>query len=29
MDDFDRDFWMDAQTAVEYGICDGIADKLS
>lgn len=29
MDDFDRDFWMDAKTAVEYGICDGIADKLS
>jgi len=29
MADFDRDFWMDAQAAVEYGIADGIADKLS
>ena len=29
MADFDRDFWMDAQAAVEYGKADGIADKLS
>lgn len=28
MTDFDRDYWMSAQEAVEYGICDGIADKL-
>lgn len=28
MKDFDRDFWMSAQEAVAYGICDGIADKL-
>ncbi len=28
MKDFDRDFWMDAKEAVEYGIVDGILDKL-
>jgi ATP-dependent Clp protease protease subunit len=28
MKDFDRDFWMDAKEAVEYGIVDGIVDKL-
>jgi ATP-dependent Clp protease protease subunit len=28
MADFDRDYWMNAQEAVEFGICDGIADKL-
>ena len=28
MKDFDRDFWMSAQEAVAYGICDSIADKL-
>ncbi len=28
MKDFDRDHWMNAQQAVEYGIVDGIADKL-
>lgn len=28
MTDFDRDYWMNAQEAVAYGICDGIADKL-
>ena len=28
MKDFDRDYWMDAKEAVEYGIVDGIADKL-
>jgi ATP-dependent Clp protease protease subunit len=26
--DFDRDYWMDAPAAVEYGIVDGIMDKL-
>jgi ATP-dependent Clp protease protease subunit len=26
--DFDRDYWMDAKEAVEYGITDGIVDKL-
>ena len=26
--DFDRDYWMDAQEAVKYGIVDGILDKL-
>ena len=26
--DFDRDYWMDAKEAVEYGIVDGIVDKL-
>lgn len=28
MKDFDRDYWMDAQEAVEYGIVDGIMDKI-
>ena len=26
--DFDRDYWMDAKEAVEYGIVDAIVDKL-
>lgn len=26
--DFDRDYWMDAETAVAYGIVDGVIDKL-
>lgn len=26
--DFDRDYWMDAQGAVEYGIVDGILNTL-
>jgi len=26
--DFDRDYWMDAKEAVEYGIVDGVVDKL-
>lgn len=26
--DFDRDYWMDAKEALEYGIVDGIVDKL-
>ncbi len=28
MKDFDRDYWMDAKEAVEYGIADSIVDKL-
>ncbi len=28
MQDFDRDYWMNAQEAVEYGIVDGVLDKL-
>ncbi len=28
MKDFDRDYWMDAQEAVDYGIVDVILDKL-
>jgi ATP-dependent Clp protease protease subunit len=28
MKDFDRDYWMDAKEAVDYGIVDGILDKL-
>ncbi len=28
MKDFDRDYWMDAQEAVEYGIVDKIVDKI-
>jgi len=26
--DFDRDYWMDPQEAVEYGIVDKIITKL-
>ena len=26
MKDFNRDYWMDAQESVEYGIVDGIID---
>jgi ATP-dependent Clp protease protease subunit len=26
--DFDRDYWMDAKEAVEYGIADAVVDKL-
>jgi ATP-dependent Clp protease protease subunit len=26
--DFDRDYWMDAEEAVAYGIADGILNKL-
>ncbi|TAM97361.1 MAG: ATP-dependent Clp protease proteolytic subunit [Chitinophagaceae bacterium] len=29
MKDFDRDYWMDAKEAVEYGIVDKVIDKLS
>ncbi len=28
MKDFDRDYWMDAKEALEYGIIDGIISKL-
>ena len=28
MKDFDRDYWMDAKEAIDYGIVDGIVDKL-
>jgi ATP-dependent Clp protease protease subunit len=28
MKDFDRDYWMDAKQAIEYGIVDGIVDTL-
>ncbi len=28
MKDFDRDYWMDAKEAIEYGIVDGILEKL-
>jgi len=28
MKDFDRDYWMDAKEAMEYGIVDGIVDKF-
>lgn len=26
--DFDRDYWLDAKEAIDYGIVDGIVDKL-
>jgi ATP-dependent Clp protease protease subunit len=26
--DFDRDYWMDADMAIRYGIVDGIVDKI-
>lgn len=28
MKDFDRDFWMNAEDAIKYGIVDSIADKI-
>ncbi|MDX2304988.1 MAG: ATP-dependent Clp protease proteolytic subunit [Microscillaceae bacterium] len=28
MTDFDRDYWMDAKESLEYGIVDGIVDKI-
>lgn len=28
MKDFDRDYWMDAKEAIEYGIVDGMIEKL-
>ena len=28
MKDFDRDYWMDAQESIAYGIVDGVMEKL-
>ena len=28
MEDFDRDYWMDAKESVAYGIVDGVMDKF-
>jgi ATP-dependent Clp protease protease subunit len=28
LEDFDRDYWMDAKESMKYGIVDGIMDKL-
>jgi len=28
MHDFDRDYWMDADESIAYGIVDGVMDKL-
>jgi ATP-dependent Clp protease protease subunit len=28
MKDFDRDYWMDAQESIRYGIVDGVVEKL-
>ena len=28
LEDFDRDFWMNAQESVDYGIVDGVMEKL-
>jgi ATP-dependent Clp protease, protease subunit len=28
MKDFDRDYWMDAKEAIDYGIVDGIIEKI-
>ena len=28
MEDFDRDYWMDAKESMKYGIVDGIMDKI-
>jgi ATP-dependent Clp protease protease subunit len=28
MKDFDRDYWMDAKEAIEYGIVDQVVEKL-
>ncbi|PIQ27192.1 ATP-dependent Clp protease proteolytic subunit [bacterium (Candidatus Blackallbacteria) CG17_big_fil_post_rev_8_21_14_2_50_48_46] len=28
MKDFDRDYWMDAKESLEYGIVDGLLDKI-
>lgn len=28
MKDFDRDYWMDAKEAIDYGIVDSIAEKI-
>jgi ATP-dependent Clp protease protease subunit len=28
MKDFDRDYWMDAEESVKYGIVDGVLNKI-
>jgi ATP-dependent Clp protease, protease subunit len=28
MKDFDRDYWMNAEEAIAYGIVDGLVDKI-
>jgi ATP-dependent Clp protease proteolytic subunit ClpP (EC 3.4.21.92) len=28
MKDFDRDYWMDAKEAIDYGIVDQMVEKL-
>jgi ATP-dependent Clp protease protease subunit len=28
MEDFDRDYWMDAQESIKYGIVDQVVDKI-
>ena len=28
MKDFDRDYWMDAKEAIEYGIVDAVYEKI-
>jgi ATP-dependent Clp protease protease subunit len=28
MKDFDRDYWMDADEALKYGIVDSLVEKL-
>ena len=28
MKDFDRDYWMDAKQAIEYGIADKLVEKI-
>jgi len=28
MEDFDRDYWMDAKESIKYGIVDGIIEKI-
>ena len=28
MKDFDRDYWMDAKEAIEYGIVDGVMENV-
>jgi ATP-dependent Clp protease protease subunit len=28
MKDFDRDYWMDAEESVKYGIVDGVMSKI-
>lgn len=28
LEDFDRDYWMDAQESISYGIVDGVMDKI-